>query len=138
MIGKTLQVGQNVSIARTIAEKDIETFAELSLDRNRVHFDEDFASKTIFGKRIAHGMVGAALISGALTELMGNGNIWLSVSIKFEKAIYIGDELTCILTITDINRRGIASIDVEVTNATGEKIISGSVQSMRFLSISNK
>lgn len=138
MIGKTLQVGQNVSIARTIAEKDIETFAELSLDRNPVHFDEDFASKTIFGKRIAHGMVGAALISGALTELMGNGNIWLSVSIKFEKPIYIGDELTCILIITDINRRGVASIDVEVTSTSGEKIISGSVQSMRFLSISNK
>ena len=129
-----LQTGQTVSVSRTVTEDDIEAFAELSFDRNPVHFDEDFASETIFRKRIAHGMIGAALISGALTKLMGKGNVWLSASIKFEKPIYIGDELTCTLTVSDINRRGVTSLGVEVKNACEEVLISGEVQSMRFTS----
>jgi len=129
-----LQTGQTVSVSRTVTEDDIEAFAELSFDRNPVHFDEDFASETIFGKRIAHGMIGASLISGALTKLMGKGNVWLSASIKFEKPIYIGDELTCTLTVSDINQRGVASLDIEVKNARKEVLISGDVQSMRFTS----
>lgn len=134
MSTETLTVRQSVSISRTITEQDVDTFAELSLDRNLIHFDDKFASKTIFGKRIAHGMIGAALISGALTELMGSGNIWLSAEIKFEKPIFIGDKLTSCLTIREINRRGVASIDVRIDNERGETVISGSVQSMRTIS----
>lgn len=124
---------KRVSVSRVVKEEDIETFANLSLDRNPVHFDEEFASRTVFGRRIAHGGIGAALISGALTQLMGEGNIWLSVSIKFKKPIYIGDELTCSLTLSDIDRRGVASANVEVTNASNEIIISGTIKSMRFV-----
>jgi 3-hydroxybutyryl-CoA dehydratase len=129
-----LQPGKKVSVSRVVKEEDVEAFASLSLDRNPVHFDEEFASRTVFGRRIAHGGIGAALISGALTQLMGEGNIWLSVSIQFKKPIYIGDELTCSLTISDIDRRGVASANVEVTNASSEVIISGTIKSMRFVS----
>jgi len=129
-----LQPGKKVSVSRVVKEEDIETFASLSLDRNPVHFDEEFASRTVFGRRIAHGGIGAALISGALTQLMGDGNIWLSVSIQFKKPIYIGDELICSLTLSDIDRRGVASANVEVTNASNDVIISGTIKSMRFVS----
>jgi 3-hydroxybutyryl-CoA dehydratase len=129
-----LQPGKRVSVSRVVKEEDIETFAGLSLDRNPVHFDEEFASRTVFGRRIAHGGIGAALISGALTQLMGVGNIWLSVSIQFKKPIYIGDELICSLTLSDIDRRGVASANVEITNANNEVIISGTIKSMRFVS----
>jgi 3-hydroxybutyryl-CoA dehydratase len=129
-----LQPWKKVSVSRVVKEEDVETFANLSLDRNPVHFDEEFASRTVFGRRIAHGGIGAALISGALTQLMGEGNIWLSVSIQFKKPIYIGDELTCSLTLSDIDRRGVASANVEVTNASSEVIISGTIKSMRFVS----
>lgn len=129
-----LHPGKRASVSRIVKEEDIEIFAELSLDRNPVHFDEEFASRTIFGRRIAHGGIGAALISGALTQLMGDGNIWLSASIQFRKPIYIGDELTCNLTLGDVDRRGIASIDVEVTNPSKEIVISGNIKSMRFIS----
>jgi 3-hydroxybutyryl-CoA dehydratase len=128
-----LQPGKRVSVSRVVKEEDIETFASLSLDRNPVHFDEEFASRTIFGKRIAHGGIGVALISGALTQLMGDGNIWLAVSIQFKKPIYIGDELICNLTLSNIDRRGVASANVEVTNASKEIIISGTIKSMRFV-----
>lgn len=132
MSKEPLQIGQSVGLERRVCEKDIESFAELSLDRNPVHFNEDFASKTIFGQRIAHGGIGMALISGALTKLMGEGNIWLSVSLKFEKPILIGALLTCSLKVKDIDQRGVATIDVEVANEEKEVLISGNVRSMRF------
>ena len=128
-----IQVGQSACITRTITEQDIETFAKLSLDRNPIHFDEAFAAGTLFGRRIAHGMLGMALISGALTALMGAGNIWISSSVKFEKPIFIDDTLTCTLTVTEVARRGVADINVLIENDRSETIISGSVKSMRFV-----
>jgi len=133
MTKQPVSVGQSARVSRTISADDVETFAQLSLDRNPVHFDESFAANTLFGKRIAHGMLGMALVSGALTELMGAGNIWISSSIKFEKPIFINDTLTCVLTVSSVDRRGLADIEVRVENKKGEIIISGSVKSMRFV-----
>jgi len=133
MTKQPVSVGQSARVSRTISADDVETFAQLSLDRNPVHFDESFAANTLFGKRIAHGMLGMALVSGALTELMGAGNIWISSSIKFEKPIFINDTLTCVLTVSSVDRRGLADIEVRVENEQGEIIISGSVKSMRFV-----
>ncbi len=126
------QVGAQVAVTRTVQEEDLETFARLSLDRNPVHFDETFAARTFFGKRVAHGMLGAALISGALTELMGEGNVWLSASIVFQNPILPGDTLECLLQVEDVNRRGVADISVHIRNGRGESVITGAVQSMRF------
>ena len=133
MTNTTACVGQESRVSRTITADDVETFARLSLDRNPIHFDESFAANTLFGKRIAHGMLGMALVSGALTELMGAGNIWISSAIKFEKPIFIDDTLSCVLTVSAVDRRGLAEIDVRVENDQGEIIISGTVRSMRFV-----
>lgn len=130
---KGIVEGATVSISREVMGRDVEVFADLSLDRNAIHFDDDFAAKSIFHKRIAHGMIGASLISGALTKLMGHGNIWLSLSLRFEKPIFINDQLTCVLIVKEVNRRGEATIEVNVIDQNEETKISGSVQSMRFL-----
>ncbi len=133
MTKKSVCVGQEARVSRTITADDVETFARLSLDRNPIHFDESFAANTLFGKRIAHGMLGMALVSGALTELMGAGNIWISSAMKFEKLIFIDDTLSCTLTVSAVDRRGLADIEVRVKNEQGEIIISGSVKSMCFV-----
>lgn len=133
MTGHKVSVGQEARVSRMITADDVETFAQLSLDRNPVHFDDAFAAGTLFGRRIAHGMLGMALISGALTALMGAGNIWISSSIKFEKPIFINDSLSCVLTVASVDRRGLADINVRVENDRGEVVISGNVKSMRFV-----
>jgi len=127
-----LKPGDSASISRVIIKRDIEDFAQISLDRNLIHFDEDFSKSTFWGKPIAHGMIGAALISGALTKLMGDGNIWLSANIKFEKPAFIGDKLLCVLTINSINYRGVANIDVSIVKEDEEKVISGAIECMNF------
>ena len=72
------------------------------------------------------------MISGALTELMGIGNVWLSANIRFNKPIYVGDHLTAELEIQSVDRRGVAEISVKISNERGEALITGSVESMRF------
>jgi len=125
--------GDSVLLRRTIEPEDVDAFASLSLDYNPIHFDEAFAAKTVFGRKIAHGMIGAALISGALTELMGGGNIWLSANIDFRKPIFDDDKLSAKLTIEQMDRRGVAEISVTVSNDRKEVVIGGSVRSMTLI-----
>jgi acyl dehydratase len=126
-----LKVGDHTQLERTLLEEDLEAFAKMSLDRNRIHFDHEFAKKSYFGKPIAHGMIGAALISGALTKLVGDGNLWLDAIIKFQKPIFVGDVLQITLTVQEINRRGVITIDVRICNKTDEIVILGEVKSMQ-------
>ena len=122
--------GDCVTIERTIQSSDVESFAELSMDRNKIHFDEEFASGSLFGKPIAHGLIAGALISGGLTKLMGDGNIWLSLDINFKHPAFVGNRLIAKLLITDLDRRGIATIDVLIKNEDSKSIISGTLKSM--------
>ena len=90
-----LEIGQTASYSKTCTEEDILLFAKVSGDVNPVHLDEEFASNTQFGKRIAHGMYTGALISAALAlNLPGPGSIYLGQNLKFRAPVRIGDELT--------------------------------------------
>jgi acyl dehydratase len=51
-------LGETASLTRTTTEDDVQQFAELVGDNNPVHIDDEFAKKTRFGRRIAHGMGG--------------------------------------------------------------------------------
>jgi len=71
-----LKVGMTASFGKTITEADVLLFAGVSGDTNSMHVNEEFAKKTRFGKRIAHGMLSASLISTVLgTKLPGPGAI---------------------------------------------------------------
>ena len=63
-----IEIGMTRSIRKIITDRDIELFAEVSTDRNPVHLDEDYARDTIFGGRIAHGMLTAGLVSAVIGE----------------------------------------------------------------------
>ena len=73
-----IEIGMIRSIRKVITDRDIEMFAEVSTDRNPVHLDEDYAQETIFGGRIAHGMLTAGLVSAVIGEqLPGHGTVYL-------------------------------------------------------------
>jgi 3-hydroxybutyryl-CoA dehydratase len=72
-----LSIGQTASFSKQVEEKDIQMFSAVSGDVNPVHLDEEFAAGTMFGERIAHGMLTGAVISAALAmELPGPGTIY--------------------------------------------------------------
>jgi 3-hydroxybutyryl-CoA dehydratase len=92
------------SVSKTITDEDIKAFAELSGDVNPVHIDDEFASGTIFKKRIAHGFLTGALFSTVLgTKLPGPGCIYLSQSMKFKAPVYIGDEVVATCKVTSVD-----------------------------------
>ena len=99
-----LYVGQTATLAKTITEADILMYAAVSLDTNPVHLDEDHASQTRFGGRIAHGMLSAGLISAVLgTRMPGPGTIYLSQSLIFRAPVRIGQTVNAVVEITGLN-----------------------------------
>jgi 3-hydroxybutyryl-CoA dehydratase len=107
-----LQIGQTVSLQRTITAGDIDAFAAVSGDYNPVHVDEDYARATPFGGRIAHGMLLGSFISAALaSHLPGHGTVYVSQSLRFRRPVRIGDEVTTQVTIKEIEpRRGFVTL----------------------------
>ena len=102
-------------------------FAELSGDFNPIHLDEEFAAKTRFKKRIAHGMISGALISAVLGyEFKERKVVYLSQTMKFIAPVFLDDTVTATATITDIREdKPIVTIETICTNQEGKTVVSG-------------
>ena len=99
-----IEVGQKVKFFKTFRQVDVEKFSEISGDNNPVHLDVNYASKTIFKKRVVHGFLTASLISAAIgTKLPGPGSIYLNQSLKFLAPVFPDEEVIVELTIKNIN-----------------------------------
>ena len=99
-----LSVGQSAVYARTVTEADILMFAGVSGDYNPVHINEELAASTMFGGRIAHGMLSAGFISTVLgTKLPGPGAIYLAQTLKFKAPVRIGDTVTATATVAALD-----------------------------------
>jgi 3-hydroxybutyryl-CoA dehydratase len=118
-----LETGMEGVYAKTVTDSDITMFAGISGDTNPVHLDDDFAKQTIFGERIAHGMLSASFISTVFgTQLPGPGCVYLSQSLRFKAPVKIGDRVearVCIKEILTDKRRVIFDTICRV----GEKIV---------------
>ena len=98
-----LEIGMVRSLRKIVTDSDIEKFAEVSTDHNPVHLDEDYAQDTIFGGRIAHGMLTAGLISAVIGEqLPGHGTVYLGQNLKFLAPVRPGDMVLAEVEVTDI------------------------------------
>lgn len=122
-----LKVGDTSSVSKEITDADIRAFAELSGDCNPVHLNEAFARTTRFGRRIAHGMLGASLISTVLgTKLPGEGAIYLSQTLQFLAPVFPGDTVTAKVTVTKIKAsQPIITLETVCENQHGETLIKG-------------
>ncbi|UCE12453.1 MAG: MaoC family dehydratase [Candidatus Heimdallarchaeota archaeon] len=99
-----IKIGDRADYKRTITEDDIKLFAEVSGDHNPLHLDEDYAKKTFFQGRIAHGMLSASFISTVLaSELPGPGSIYLKQDLVFKKPVRIGDTITASVEVIKKN-----------------------------------
>ena len=99
-----IAIGMMRSLTKVITERDIELFAEVSTDQNPVHMDDDYARDTIFGGRIAHGMLTAGLVSAVIGEqLPGHGTVYLGQSLKFLAPVRPGDVVTAEVEVTAID-----------------------------------
>ena len=122
-----LKVGDTAEISKTIADEDVRAFAELTGDRNPVHLDEEYAAATRFGRRIAHGMLGASLISAVLAnELPGRGTVYLSQTLKFTAPVFLGDTVTARVTVKSVREdKPVVTLETVCTNERGERVVEG-------------
>lgn len=121
----SFKLGDRLEFSCEITDEMIQKFAEVSGDFNPVHMDEEYAKTTRFGRRIAHGMISAALISRALARGLGVG-VYLGQTLKFQQPIFPGDTVTIHLHVTAIREsRGIASVETIVKNQNGEVCVKG-------------
>jgi 3-hydroxybutyryl-CoA dehydratase len=100
---KDLKPGMSESFTKTVSERDVEVFGEISGDMNPLHFDEAYAKTTIFGGRIAHGALVLSYLSTVLgTKIPGPGAIFMSQSTRFKSPVRIGDTVTAICTVREV------------------------------------
>ena len=99
-----LALGMSAKFVKTIEERDVVLFAEISGDTNPIHLDEDFAARSPFGGRIAHGMLTAGLISTVIgTLLPGPGVIYLGQNLRFKAPVRLGDKVEAEVTVTELD-----------------------------------
>jgi 3-hydroxybutyryl-CoA dehydratase len=98
-----LKPGMSESFSRTVSERDVTLFGEVSGDINPVHFDEAFAKTTPFKGRIAHGVLTASYISTVLgMKMPGPGTIFMSLMTRFKAPVRIGDTVTATCTVREV------------------------------------
>ena len=121
-----LEIGAQGQYSKTLTERDIVLFGEASGDLNPVHFDDDYASKTVFKQRVGHGMWSAALISACIGTVMpGPGSLYLGQTLSFKAPARLGDVLTATLTIKAKLPKKILLIDCEVCNQDDQLLVQG-------------
>jgi 3-hydroxybutyryl-CoA dehydratase len=128
----TLKIGDTFTVQKEVTDELVRKFADVSGDYNPIHLDEEFAAKTRFGKRIAHGMLGASFISAVLGyKLSENKIVYLSQSLKFTAPVFIGDTVTAKAVVREIREdKPIVTIDTTCENQTGETVITGEAKIM--------
>ncbi|MDH1264410.1 MaoC family dehydratase [Pseudomonas sp. GD03944] len=126
---EALEVGQTASYTRTVGERDIQLFAEVSGDRNPVHLDAEYAAGTMFRERIAHGMFSGALISAAVAcELPGPGTIYVGQQMSFTAPVKLGDTLTVRLEILEKLPKFRVRVATRVFNQRDELVVDGEAE----------
>ena len=121
-----LAIGQTASLGKTITEADILLFAAVSTDTNPVHINAEVAKASIFGERIAHGMLSAGLISAVLgTRLPGPGSIYMGQTLRFRGPVKIGATVTATAEITALNAEKNRATLKTICTVDGEIVIEG-------------
>ena len=123
----------HTSAERLISEADIFAFSDLTGDHNPLHLDAEFASHSVFGQRIAQGLLGLSIASGLLTQLGfidGTLLAFRELTWKFNLPIFIGDTIQATAKVTNLRALprlggGAVTFDVEVLNQKGERVQSG-------------
>ena len=122
-----IKVGDKFSKSKRMTDAVVRAFAELSGDYNPIHLDEEFARTTRFGKRIAHGMISAALISAVLGyEFKERRVVYLSQTLKFVAPVFLDDTVTATAIVTNIREdKPIVTLETICAKQTGETVVKG-------------
>ena len=99
-----IKVGMTESYSQTITDADIKSFAGISGDHNPVHMSDEYAKKSRYKRRIAHGMISSSFFSALFgTKLPGYGCVYVTQTLNFKRPVYLEDTVTAIITVKKID-----------------------------------
>lgn len=122
-----IEIGESASISKMISEADIVNYAGIIGDFNPIHVNPEYAKTTMFGERIAHGMLTASFISTLVgCCLPGINALYLSQEVKFVKPVKIGDTITASAEVIEkINEKRRIVMKTVITNQRNETVVDG-------------
>ncbi|MBN2604287.1 MAG: MaoC family dehydratase [Bacilli bacterium] len=122
-----IQLNESASQTKTITEHDVALFAEVTNDYNPAHFDEEYASGTIFQKRICHGMLVGSLFSKIFgMDLPGKGTIYISQTLRFRRPVFLGDTIKAVVTVKELDlEKNRVRFDCVAYNEEEEAVVIG-------------
>jgi len=127
-----LKIGDSAEISRTVTEEDIQGFAKVTGDFNPLHLNQDYAEKTIFKGRVAHGILSLGLISNVFGNILpGPGSIYLSQEVKFLSPVRIGDTITARVEVIElVHEKRRAKFRTTCSNQKGQVVVDGTAWTM--------
>jgi len=104
-LGKSLEeieIGETAESSMTVTDEHIDLYAKMSGDYNALHMDDEYAATTMFGRRIAHGPIGGALVARVIgTQLPGLGTLAFNMKVNFKAPVFPGDEIKAVVEVTE-------------------------------------
>jgi len=125
--GIDLKAGDTARRSLTLTAEHVETYARLSGDRNPLHFDEEFAAGTKFGRLVVQGGLTTGLLHALVAmDLPGPGTVFLSQDWKFTAPVYIGDTITAEATVLKVHdSKPVTQLGIDVRREDGETVLTG-------------
>lgn len=129
-LGKSLEeieVGEKAESSMVVSEEHIDLYAQMSGDYNALHMDDEYASTTMFGKRIAHGPIGGALVARVIgTQLPGLGTLAFNMKVNFKAPVYPGDEIRAVVEVTEkVPENNLCRVKFDVYNQDNVVVMDG-------------
>ncbi|HET8570242.1 MAG TPA: MaoC family dehydratase [Candidatus Limnocylindria bacterium] len=121
------EVGQTARRSMLVTERHAELFAEMTGDRNPLHFDEAFARATRFGRRVVHGGVTAGILNAIVAEdLPGPGSVFMSQGLRYTAPVRFGDTITGEVEVLSAREdKPIVRLRCRVTRDDGTVVLEG-------------
>lgn len=122
-----LSVGETATRTMTVTAEHVEAYARLTGDRNPLHFDQEFAARTKFGRLVVQGGITTGLLHALVAmDMPGPGTVFLSQDWKFTAPVYIGDTITATADVRSVHdRKPVTQLGIRVDRQDGETVLEG-------------
>lgn len=130
----SLTVGQKGARSLTLTEEHVRKYAEITGDRNPLHFDPAFAAGTRFGKLVVQGGLTTGLLHALVAQDMpGPGTVFLSQNWKFTAPVFIGDTITAEAEVVSVHpSKPVTQLSITVRRQDGETVLEGEAWCYQF------
>ena len=123
-----LAVGQQATRTLEVTPETVRLYADVTGDRNPLHFDEAWTARTRFKRLMAQGGIATGLLHALVAmDMPGPGTVFMKQQLTFPLPVYIGDTITATATVISVRAsRNIAEVDFVVKNQDGDDVLTGS------------